>query len=73
MKVDEERLKLALPNSANIEIADDYIHVKIDGKSLSEEDFNMVIDWQRDIIGKENISEFYTIENGRNWKIYLKN
>lgn len=28
--------------------------------------------WQREIIGVENISEFYTEETGSHWLIYLK-
>jgi len=35
-------------------------------------DFEQIIDWQRQIIGAENISEFYTEETGSHWYIYLK-
>ena len=32
----------------------------------------MIYQWQEDIIGKENISEFYSEDTGRLWYIYLK-
>lgn len=31
-----------------------------------------VFEWQREIIGRENISEFYTEETGSHWFVFLK-
>lgn len=36
-----------------------------------EEVFEEIKEWQRHIIGKENISEFYTEETGNHWLVYL--
>lgn len=56
-----------------------YIECWIKRPSLSEmypltyeKDYEMIIDWQRDIIGKEALREFYTEQTGHEWKIYLK-
>lgn len=38
-----------------------------EGKTVEE-----VFEWQREIIGKENIMEFYTEETGSHWFIYLQ-
>lgn len=44
----------------------------VEGTKEEEQTLKEVFDWQRAIIGKENISEFYTLETGRHWHIYLK-
>lgn len=78
IKVDLNRIREALPNRASVVLkktkqphASPYLEIKVE-PSLSEEDFEMCKNWQREIIGKENISEFYTEETGHHWMIYLK-
>jgi hypothetical protein len=41
------------------------------GTKEEEQDVDRVFEWQREIIGKENIMEFYTEETGSHWYIYL--
>lgn len=74
-KIDLQRLKEALPNRAEIYLIKNkgkstYLDFKVD-PPLSEEDFEQCKDWQREIIGKENIIEFYTEETGRHWKVFI--
>lgn len=74
--VDMGRIRQALPDRAEVKL------IKYQSKSpaiecfvdpsLSEEDFEMCMDWQRQIIGVENISEFYCEETGRHWFVFLK-
>ena len=71
-----DRIKKALPDRAKVTLKKTkqlipYLDIKIN-PSLSEKDFEMCKDWQREIIGKENISEFYTEETGHHWKVFLK-
>lgn len=42
------------------------------GTKEEEKTVEQVFQWQREIIGAENISEFYTEETGSHWFIYLK-
>lgn len=42
------------------------------GTKEEEQTVEQVFQWQREIIGQENISEFYTEETGSHWFIYLK-
>lgn len=42
------------------------------GSSEEQKIVDEVFKWQRQIIGAENISEFYTEETGSHWLIYLK-
>lgn len=42
------------------------------GTREEEEQLNQVLQWQREIIPAEAISEFYTEETGSHWLIYLK-
>ena len=48
-----------------------YIECKV-RPSLSEKDFMTCINMQEKVLGKKNISEFYTEETGSHWLIYLK-
>ena len=48
-----------------------YIECKV-RPSLSEKDFTKCLNMQEKVIGKKNISEFYTEETGSHWLIYLK-
>ena len=76
IQIDLNRIRQRLPNRAEVTL------IKYKGKSpalickvsppLSEEDFEMCKEWQREIIGKENISEFYTEETGHFWYVFLK-
>ncbi len=78
--IDLNRIRESLPQRAEVELRKQssvggsipYIRIFVPEPSLSEEDFEMVKNWQRDIIGSENLSEFYTEETGRLWLIYLK-
>lgn len=77
------RIREALPNRAVVTLGKtkkgtQYIECKIENPSLynqgtkeEEEDVERVFQWQREIIGNENISEFYTEDTGRHWYIYL--
>lgn len=77
INIDLNRIRKALPERAIVNLIkyqgkSPALECLISGDSLSEEDFDMVIDWQREIIGKENILEFYTEETGRHWYVFLK-
>ncbi|WP_394749594.1 hypothetical protein [Spongiimicrobium salis] len=76
MNIDLQRIKQALPKRAKVELIkyrgkSPAIEVKI-SPALSEEDFEQCKEWQRQIIGKENINEFYTEETGSHWYVFLK-
>ncbi len=76
IKIDLNKIKKALPDRVKVTL------IKYKGKSpalkfiaqpaLSESDFETCKKWQRKIIGKENISEFYTEETGHFWYVFLK-
>jgi hypothetical protein len=79
--IDMKRVREALPNRTKVELkryvsSDNqtglYINIFIKEPSLSDSDFEMVKDWLRDIVGKENILEFFTEETGRDFRVYLK-
>lgn len=42
------------------------------GTREEEQTIEQVFEWQREIIGRENISEFFTEETGSHWFVYLK-
>ena len=73
--IDLNRIREALPKAAKVTLQKKdsvpFIECFV-YPSLSDKDFVMCIDWQRDIIGKDNVLEFYTEETGRHWHIYLK-
>lgn len=73
-----DKIREALPNRASVSLrktkqpnASPYLEIVVSPR-VSDEDFEMCKDWQRQIIGSENISEFYTEETGSHWLIYLK-
>lgn len=75
--IDMGRVRAALPDRAVINISKNhfdgyYIEVFVRDPSLSDNDVETVYDWLRDIIGRENIYEFYAEETGRHWFVYLK-
>ncbi len=75
VQIDLQRIREALPKHATVTIKKDKsirLICLVPYPRLSEQDFEMVKDWQREIIGKENISEFFTEETGHHWIIYLK-
>lgn len=77
--IDMARIRAALPDRAKVKL----LKKMIDGKSivflkctvipsLSDEEFEQCKQWQREIIGAKNISEFYTHTTGTSWLVYLK-
>jgi hypothetical protein len=79
--IDLNRIRKALPNRAKVTL------VKYNGSqigkgspairvvcypTLSEKDFEMCKQWQREIIGDDNISEIYTETTGGDWFVFLK-
>lgn len=82
--IDLNRIREALPKRAKVtlgktEKGTPYIECKVSSPSLydkgtkeEQEDVDRVFQWQRDIIGKENIMEFYTLSTGAHWYIYLE-
>jgi len=77
VNVDLDRIREALPDRASVKLIkyrgqSPALECKVQNPSLSEGDFEMVIDWQEKIIGKDNISEFYVEETGGHWYVFLK-
>jgi hypothetical protein len=75
--IDMQRIREALPKHALVILRKNknetpYLDIYVRWPSLSEKDFEMCKDWQRQIIGSENISEFFTEETGNHWLVYLK-
>ena len=75
--IDLNRIRKALPDRAKVVLikykkTQPAIEIFISEPSLSEKDFEECKEWQREIIGVENISEHYTEETGRHWYIMLK-
>ena len=76
IKIDLDRIRKALPDRATVK------PIKYKGKTpalectvtpaLNEDDFEMCKQWQREIIGDDNIAEFYTEETGHHWYVFLK-
>jgi len=79
--IDLNRIRKALPDRAEVSL------VKYNGSqigkgspairvvcypSLSEKDFELCKQWQREIIGEDNILEFYTETTGGEWFVFLK-
>lgn len=81
MNIDIQKIKDALPNRAEITltkyngvsegVGNRCVKTFIPNPPLSNEEFEMCKEWQRDILGK-NFMEFYTEESGRLWYAYLK-
>lgn len=71
-----DQIRKALPDRATVTLRKRngycFLECKVASPSLSELDFETCQNWQRFIIGKENISEFYTEETGRHWFVFLK-
>ncbi len=82
--IDLDRIREALPRRAKVKLGktkkgSPYIECVVRFPSLYEkgtkeeqQDVERVFEWQREIIGRENISEFYTEETGSHWFVYLK-
>jgi hypothetical protein len=85
--IDMQRLRDALPNRAIVNLRwkqnKDNRSLFIEcivrnpglyskGSKEEEQQLEQVLQWQRDIIPKEAVSEFYTEETGSHWLIYLK-
>lgn len=82
--IDLNRIREALPKRAKVRLGKTekgtpFIECKVFFPSLYEkgtkeeqENLDMVLQWQTDIIGDENIMEFYTESTGSHWYIYLE-
>ena len=78
--IDLKRIREALPKNAQVFLKKKetpsgnvpFLECVVRFPSLSEEEFEMCKQWQREIICKENISEFYTEETGNHWFVFLK-
>lgn len=82
--IDLNRIREALPKRAKVNLGktrkgSPYIECIVRFPSLYEKGtkeeeaiVEEVFQWQREIIGKENISEFYTEETGSHWFVFLK-
>lgn len=72
--IDLNRMRKALPDRAVLTVHKKngvlYFRVKVTPE-LSEQDFTMVKQFHREILGKL-LREFYTEETGHDWFIYLK-
>lgn len=82
--IDMQRVREALPTRAYVQLkkkdSTPYIYIKIANPSMmeygnekqQEKDIEMIFDWLRDIVGKENVSEFYRHSTGSPWELWLK-
>lgn len=82
--IDLNRIREGLPKRAKVKLGKTekgtpFIECKVFSPSLydkgakeEQDNLDMVLQWQTDIIGKENIMEFYTESTGAHWYIYLK-
>lgn len=82
--IDLKRIRETLPKRAKVTLGKTskgypYIECRVEFPSLcpkgtkeEDEELAMVYQWQEDIIGKENIFEFYSEDTGRLWYIYLR-
>lgn len=82
--IDMTRIREALPERAYVQLRKKnsipYIFISIANPSMmeygneaqQEKDIEMIFDWLRDIVGKENVSEFYRHSTGSPWELWLK-
>lgn len=77
-----QRIRETLPKHGKATLGKEksvcFIYCTVEAPSLGdmypttfESDFQMIKDWQRQIVG-EALSEFYTVTEGSRWYIYLK-
>lgn len=75
-KINLDKIRGMLPERAIVRLTKYYnapaIQCMVPSPYLSEVDFDRVKSEQRQGIGAENISEFFTDETGHNWLIFLK-
>ncbi|MEM1003442.1 MAG: hypothetical protein AAGH46_12415 [Bacteroidota bacterium] len=76
MEINLNKIKSILPKRAEVNFIkyrgkSPAIEIKIPYPSLSEKEHGEVVDRHREMIGAENIWEFYTEEIGRHWYIFL--
>lgn len=74
--IDLNKIREALPNRAKVTLGKTkhsipYLEIFVN-PPLSTSQFEMCKQWQREIIGTQNIMEFYTEETGHHWYVYLK-
>jgi len=76
MKEKLKEIQKLLPKRAEIKLGrkggTKFIEIFVDNPSLSEEQEETVNNKISDIIGSDNIMEFFTEETGRHWFVYLK-
>ena len=82
--IDMDRIRQALPERAKVVLGKTkqgitYLECIVRFPSLyekgtkeEEETVEQVIEWQREILGRENIMEFYTKSTGSHWFVYMK-
>lgn len=79
-----KRVREALPSRAFVQLKKKnsipYIYIKIANPSMmeygnevqQEKDIEMIFDWLREIVGRNNVSEFYRHSTGSPWELWLK-
>lgn len=82
--IDMQRVREALPKRAFVQLRKKnsipYIYIKIANPSMmeygnetqQEKDIEMIFEWLRDIVGRNNVSEFYRHSTGSPWELWLK-
>lgn len=82
--IDMQRVREALPSRAYVQLRKKnsipYIYIKIANPSMmeygnekqQEQDIEMIFEWLRQIVGHENVSEFYRHSTGSPWDLWLK-
>lgn len=75
MTIEIKRIRESMPNGSTVtsgrKNGSIYFECKTE-KPVSDDDFEMIKQWQREILGADNISEFYTEEQGKHWFVFLK-
>jgi len=76
MEDELKEIQKLLPKRAEIKLGRKggtrFIEIFVDDPSLSEEQEEIINNKISDIVGSDNIMEFYTEETGRHWFVYLK-
>lgn len=78
--IDMNRLRDAIPKRAILILtkkdADKkrvpVLECKVNFPFLDDEEFEMVKQWQRDIIGNDNIIDIFIEEAGQHWNVYMR-
>lgn len=82
--IDMKRVREALPSRAYVQLRKKnsipYIYIKIANPSMmeygnekeQERDIETIFEWLRQIVGRHNVSEFYSHSTGSPWELWLK-